>query len=223
MSVVRTFQLGLFLLLPLLGLPQERDSKGLPDVSITFKGDMLMPLSHNNPLFNGATETVGQLGGCLQLPLWKGLGIGAGLNHSWWTLRENAFTPFLVSGTVRRLVYYGKLQYEKYTGPRTFYEFNARFGTSTYTYDCAGCIGAEPPALFWSIGAGYYLHATENLSFGLLIGYESQGSVFEAADLGLNGFPGRTETAEASPYHNWLVGLGFSTRLRRSERDVRGW
>lgn len=210
-------------ILPVCLIAQQRGKSDLPDVSLTIKGDLVMPVSLKNPLFNSITETIGQLGGCVQLPLWKGLGIGVGGNHTWWTIKERALAPDINSGEIRRAVLFGKLQYERYTGEQTFYEFNLRVGTSTYNYDCVGCAGATDPTLWWSLGLGYYVHATENLAFGLTIAYDASHSRFNAHDLGLTGFPGRKETEEASNYHNILIGLGFSTRLRKNERDVRGW
>ncbi len=209
------------MLAPAMLLAQQ--SSKLPDVSPTFKGDLVLPVSLKNPLFNGSTETIGQLGACLQFPLYKGLGLGAGANFTWWGIKERALAPEITSGEVRRAVYFGKLQYERYTGERTYYELALRMGSSTYTYDCPTCIGAEPSALYWSLTAGYFIHATDNLSFGLTVGYDHQSSRYEAADLGLTGFPGRKETEEEKNYQNLVFGLTFSTRLRRSERDVMTW
>ncbi len=220
--ILRSFA-SIITIMPFCLVAQERGKGDLPDVSITIKGDLVMPVSLKNPLFNSITETIGQLGGCVQLPLWNGLGIGIGGNQTWWAIKERALAPDINSGEIRRAVFYGKLQYERYTGDRTFYEFNLRVGTSTYTYDCDTCLGGIDPALWWSMGVGYYVHATDNLAFGLTIGYDISTSRFNAHDLGLNGFPGRKETEEARNYQNLLFGLGFSTRLRKSERDVRGW
>ena len=205
----------------MLAFSQERGK--LPDVSSTLKGDLVLPVSFNNPIFNSVTETIGQLGGVIQLPLFKGLGIGVGGNYTWWGIKERALAPFVTQGEVRRAVFFGKVQYERYTGPRTFYELNLRAGTSTYTYDCPTCIGDEEPGFFWSLATGYYIHATDNLAFGLTVGYDRQTSRFDAADLGLMGFPGRPESSEARAYQNLVFGLGFSTRFRKSDRDVRGW
>lgn len=195
----------------------------MPDVSSTVKGDLVMPIPLGNPLFNSVTESVGQIGGTFQLPLHKGFGIGLGGNITWFTLKERALNPFILSGDVRRMVGYGKLQYEAYTGERTFYELSLRGGMSIYDFDCSTCAGQRDPVLYWSLQAGYYIHATDNLAFGLLIGYDNQRARFDAEDLGLENFPGRRETAESRSYQNLLFGLGFSTRLRRSEREAVTW
>ncbi len=206
---------------PLLAAAQKKGD--LPDVSTTFKGDLVLPVSFKNSIFNSATETIGQLGGDLQFPLYNGLGVGVGGNFTWWGFKERALAPAVTEGEVRRLVLFGKVQYERYTGERTFYELNLRAGTSTYTYDCPTCIGAETPGFYWALAAGYYVHATDNLAFGLTVGYDRQSTRFDASDLGLTGFPGRKETSEARQYQNLVFGLGFSTRLRRSERDAMTW
>lgn len=202
---------------------QAQERGKLPDVSTTFKGELVLPVSFKNSIFNSATETIGQLGGCLQFPIYKGLGIGAGGNYTWWGIKERALAPYVTEGEVRRAVLYGKLEYERYTGERTFYELSFRAGTSTYTFDCPTCPGAESPGFFWSLVSGYYIHATDNLAFGLTVGYDRQSTRFDATDLGLTGFPGRKETSEERNFQNLVFGLGFSTRLRRSERDAMTW
>lgn len=198
-------------------------NRRLADVSSTVKGDLVMPVPLGNPLFNSVTESVGQLGATFQLPVYKGLGLGVGGNITWFTLKERALNPFVVSGDVRRLVGFGKVQYEAYTSERTFYELSARAGMAVYDFDCASCVGARDPVLYWSLQAAYYIHATDNLAFGLLVGFDSQSGRFSADDLGLENFPGRRETAESRNYQNLLFGLGFSTRLRRSEREAVTW
>lgn len=208
---------------PLWLVAQQRGKGDLPDVSMTIKGDLVLPVSLKNPLFNATTETIGQLGGSYQVPLYKGLGLGIGGNHTWWSIKERSLAPAIITGEVRRAVLFGKVQYEQYTGDRTFYELNMRVGTSTYTYDCKGCAGGTEATLFWSLGVGYFVHATDNLAFGFSMAFDTTPSRFNAADLGLKNFPGRPEVEEAKPYQNLLFGLGFSTRLRKNERDVRGW
>ncbi len=211
------------LLLLALGAGTAQGQGRLPDVSTTIKGDLVMPVPFRSPLFNSITESIGQVGLTFQVPVQKGLGLGAGANMTWLALKERALSPFISSGDVRRLVLYGKVQYERYTGERTFYELSARAGMAGYEYSCAGCAGKLDPMFYASVQAAYYVHATDNLAFGLLLGHDIQSGRFSAADLGLSNFPGRTETAESSPYQNLLFGLGFSTRLRRNERDVITW
>ncbi|HRH38600.1 MAG TPA: hypothetical protein PK760_09655 [Flavobacteriales bacterium] len=201
-----------------------QQNKGrLPDVSMTVKGDLVMPLPAGNPIFNKTTEAIGQLGGCYQIPLYKGLGIGIGGNYSFWVMKPNALAPEIKSGEVRRTVYFGKLQYEHYTGERTFYEFNLRVGSSSYEFRCDSCPNAMPSGLYWSLGTGYYVNATDNLAFGLTLGFDHQAVRYSAEGLGLARFPGRRETVDQSNFKNILIGLSFSTRLRKSVRDVRGW
>ena len=140
-----------------------------------------------------------------------------------WGIKELALAPVVTEGEVRRAVFYGKLQFERCTGERTFYEWSCRAGTSTYTFDCPTCPGAETPGLYWSLISGYYIHAPDNLAFGPTVGYDRQSTRFDATDLGLTGFPGRKETSEDRNFQNLVFGLGFSTRLRRSERDAMTW
>ncbi|MEO8589243.1 MAG: hypothetical protein ABI432_07745 [Flavobacteriales bacterium] len=209
------------LILPKLLSAQER--KSLPDISSTFKCELGLPLPLNNPLFNSITESIGQLGGNFQFPIHKGLGVGAGGSMTWFGIKERALAPVVTSGMVRRATGFGKVSYERFTGPRTFYELNMRMGWASFVFDCPSCPDQDKSAFFWAVGTGYYVHASDNLAFGLTLSYDTQNTRFQASDLGLEGFPGRKETEEATDFQNIVFGLGFSTRLRRSPDDARGW
>jgi hypothetical protein len=75
----------------------------------------------------------------------------------------------------------------------------------------------------WGAGVGYYLHATDNLAFGLTMTYEMDNTRFSASDLGLESFPGRREVTEDANYQSLIFGMTFSTRLRRSPDNDMGW
>ena len=150
MTHLRTTLCSVTLLFTLASSAQKPGKEG--DVSTTIKGDLVMPVSFRNPLFNSITETIGQVGATFQVPIRKGIGLGVGGNMSWFTLKERALAPFIVSGDVRRLALYGKVQLERYTSERTFYELNLRVGMATYDFDCAICTGQQAPVLYWSLG-----------------------------------------------------------------------
>jgi len=193
-------------------------------VSPTFKGTLVLPAPLKNPLFNSITETLGQLDGVLQFPLTKGFGIGAGANMTWFGVKERALAPDLTSGDIRRATFFGKVQYEEYTSERTFFELSAKMGSSTYVFDCPKCNDESRRTVFhWGVGVGYYIHATDNLAFGLTLGYERDNTRFSSDDLGLPNFPGRQEKVEDRNFQNFLIGLGFSTRLRKAEDGPGGW
>jgi len=196
----------------------------LPDVSATFKGTLVLPVPVANPLFDDYTETLGTLDGVVQLPIKGGFGLGAGAKMTWFGIKERALAPVLTSGDIRKATFFGKVQYERYTGPTTYYELSGRMGASNYTFDCETCTPESERTVFhWGLGAGFYLHATDNLAFGLTVGYEHDNTRFSAQDLGLEGFPGIVQTEEANEFQNILIGLGFSTRFRRSPGDSPGW
>lgn len=219
---VREVALGVALLMTgYLATAQER--KGIPDVSSTFKGDLALPVPVGNPLFNSITESIGQLGAAIQFPVYKGLGLGAGGSMTWFGIKARALAPYVTSGDIRRATYFGKLSYEEYTGPRTFYEFNMRIGLASFVFDCPTCPDQNKSALFWAVGTGYFIHASDNLAFGLTISYDTQNTRFMSSDLGIEGFPGRKETEEARNFQNLVFGMGFSTRLRKSDDGPRGW
>lgn len=218
------FALVCLLVLGLRPAGTAQDRKRLPDVSTTIKGDLSLPIPLNNPLFSSITETVGMLGGTIQFPLHKGLGIGAGASMSWFSIEERALAPVVTSGEIRRARYYGKVQYERYTGERTFYELHGKLGSSIYTFECSTCPEGSSGGVFhWGAGVGYYLHATENLAFGFTMTYETDSDRFAASDLGLESFPGRKEVMEATNYQYFVFGMSFSTRLRRSSENAMGW
>lgn len=196
----------------------------LPDVSSTVKGDLILPVPLANPLFEAVTESVGQVNAVVQFPMHQGLGLGVGGKMTWFQINERALAPVVTTGEVRKLTVYGKVAYEQYTGERTFYEVNARVGASGYQFECPTCGDRKRSAMHWGIGMGYYLHATENLAFGLTLGYERDGLTFGSSDLGLaDGFPGRPERVEARQMQYLVIGMGFSTRLRRSPESGPSW
>jgi hypothetical protein len=200
---------------------QSRSS--LPDVSSTVKGELLLPVPLGNPIFASVVETVGQLGAVFQAPIKNGLGIGAGANMTWFTLKERALAPYVDAGDVRRLAAFGQAQYERYLSDRTFVQAGLRLGTAYVDFDCPTCAGQRPWSFYWGLQSGLFMHASDNLAFGLLMGYDNLASRFVSDDLGLTEFPGRRENMESRPYQNLSFGLGFSTRLRRSEREPITW
>jgi hypothetical protein len=215
--------LTLLALVPAMLHAQEKGGK-LPDVSSTVKGTLALPVPLGNPLFADITESVGLLDAVIQFPVWKGLSLGAGGRMSWFGIEERALAPLVTTGEVRRLAFYGKAAYERYIGPATFYELSGRAGLSSYAFDCPTCPDKPFNNLFhWGLGLGLYLHATDNLAFGLTVGYETDAHTFRSDDLGLESFPGRHEKVEARNFGAFVFGMGFSTRLRRAQDDARGW
>ncbi len=207
---------------PTLLVGQSR--KRLPDVSPTFKGTLMLPIPLGNPLFQDITEAVGSVEGIIQVPVYRGLGIGAGARMTWFGIKERALAPDITGGDIRRLSLLGKLQYEHYTGDRTFYELNVRGGTSDYTFVCRKCTDdSKRMVMHWGVGVGYYVHVTDNLAFGFTLGYERDATRFGSMDLGLENFPGRIETMEARDLQFLSFGMGFSTRFRRSAENSVQW
>lgn len=189
-----------------------------PSVTPTFKGTLVLPVPVGHALFNDLAESIGQLDGCVQAPLYKGLGLGAGFSSSWFGLKERALAPTIIRGDVIRATYYGKVQYEHYTGPVTYYEFSGKFGGSTVSWKTENCPEVKKQSTFhWGLYAGYYLHATELLSFGLTLGYEADASDLTPDLLCQERFSGRNFTVAEDPYRFLTVGLGFSTRFGRAQ------
>jgi len=202
---------------------QEKKAR-LPEVKPNLHGWLILPLPTGVPIFNDVTESVGQLDLRFQVPFSKkGWGAGAGTKGSLFSMRENALAPANIAGTVNRWTFYGQLQYERYTGPVTYYQFSAQMGTSKYTWDCASC--PEPTkqeGLFRGVNDSNYVHATDNLAFGLLLGYERDDARLTPQQLCLDSYPGRTDKGPSAQYQFITVGLGFTTRFGKSPEGP-GW
>ncbi len=206
------------LMLVLGAAAQDREARR-PEPSFTLKGTLQLPVAVGAPLFEALTEGIGGIDGCVQQPLWKGLGVGAGARAIWFGLEERAFAPLAVSGDVFRTTWFGKVQWERYTGRRTFTELAFKAGVSDYRYTTTTA-GEEhrvkATGLHWGGQFSLYLHASDDLAFGLQLGYEQDQQVLDASRFGLAALPGRTVRSEGPPLGFLTVGLGFSTRFRRS-------
>jgi hypothetical protein len=177
---------------------------------------LVLPVTTGPDVFNDITETVGQLDVCIQMPLFKGLGLGVGGKGTYFTLDERGLAS-VIHGDVTKFGWYGKLQYEQYTAERNYYEFSAKVGQSYLTWDASTCEDdMKQNGLNWALAFSYYIHATDNLAFGLLMGYESDAAEVSPQLLCLDSYPGRTETAPVGPYQFLSFGLGFSTRFTRA-------
>jgi hypothetical protein len=214
---------ALLMQLPVLA----QQTKGLPDVSSTFRGILALPVPLGNPLYGDVAETVGRLGATVQFPLVskksRAFGLGAGFDVTWAGINERALAPEVTSGDIRRTALYGRVLYESYTSKSTFYELSLKVGSGTYAYACSTCGDSQESGLLWGLGFGYFIHASENLAFGLTMGYERVGVRLDASDMGLETFPGRSELSEARDYQDLVFGLIFSTRLRKAPDAGRGW
>ncbi len=190
----------------------------VPDHKPTVQGTLALPSSLGNKVFAVLTSPLGMFELSVQVPIWKGLGIGAGAKTMGWELKKNAFSQLSTQGDASRWSWYAKAQYAHYTSPVTFYEINARVGSSTWKWDCSTCPeDVRQQSLHWSSGVGYYVHASKNLAFGLTLGYETDASTFTPDVLCLENFPGYEQ--RSGPYDFFVLGLGFSTRFEKSEEE----
>lgn len=190
----------------------------LPEPSVGAKGTLVLPIPVGNKLFTDLTETIGQIDLVVQAPLWKGLGLGMGGKVAWFGLEERQFAPARVSGEIFRTTWFGKLQWERYTGPRAFVELAATAGLSSYVFRCSTCPDdARERGGHVGFRASYYLHVTDNLAFGLLLGYERDQAYLSPERFGLEQFPARSLDGPQGPFKFLNIGLGFSTRFRRGE------
>lgn len=190
----------------------------LPKQKPTFQGLLILPTQLRNPLFGRLTAPLGELDGSFQLPIRSGWGVGVGGKMMWWELQEHAFSQLSTIGDARRATWYGKLQYARYTGPRTFYELNLKAGMSYWAWDCSTCAEVVKQTGFhWGANAGYFVHATDNLAFGLILGYETDAADFSPAVICQEEFPGYTD--RGGTYRFLTVGLGFSTTFERNKED----
>jgi len=200
-------------------VPMALAAQRPPEFKPTAQGFLFLPIALNNPVFDNLTAVLGQVDAIFQVPIYKGLGVGAGVNATWYELNENGVAPELTLGDVSRLLFHGKLAWAQYTGRRTFYELNAKFGMATWKWNCRTCLeNATQPAFHWAVNAAYFVHASDNLAFGLSVGYQADAASFGPGVIGLERFPGRTDTD--APYRFLTVGLGFSTGFQKSGEEV---
>lgn len=180
---------------------------------------LILPAQLGNPIFDRLTSPLGEVDAAVQFPLKNGLGIGIGGKMMWWELKANAFAPTLnTPGEARRSAIYAKLQYAHYTAPNMFYEVNVKAGSSKWIWDCTTCAeNYEQQGLHWAATAGYYVHASDNLAFGVTLGYEADVARFSPAVIEQDVFPGYAETG--GPYRFLTVGLGFSTRFEKAAEE----
>jgi hypothetical protein len=208
---------GLILLLAVL-IAQATQAQKLPEPKLSAQGWLVLPVALKNPVFDALTEVQGQLDGSLQLPVWKGLGFGAGVKVNFFGLEERALSRTLTQGDASRFVYYGKLQYERYLGGKAYVELYTKLGMAQWKWNCRTCASNERQSGFhWGSGAALFVHASDNLAFGVTLGYEADAASFGPNVIGLNEFPGRTDTG--GPYRFLTVGLGFSTRFLPSKGE----
>lgn len=187
-----------------------------PDPEPALQGAFILPIALHNPGFDDLTAILGQVDACFQLPVVKGIGWGIGVNATFYELNEHGTgNPISTIGNVDRMLLYGKVNYMRYTGPVTFYQFDAKFGYGVWDWDCSTCaVNVRQPAIHWGLDAGYYFNATKNLAFGLIVGYEGDGSDFGPEVIGLEDIQGHRT---GSPYRFLTIGLGFSTGFQKTK------
>lgn len=183
------------------------------------QGYLFLPVALHNPVFDNLADVLGQVDGTVQMPFYKGLGLGVGVNASFYDLKERGLAPEVTEGQVQRMVYYGKLFWAHYLGERAYVELNAKLGQGTWDWQCTTCAANQRQNAFhWAANAALFLHATDNLAFGLSVGFQRDLSNFSPGVIGLERFPGRTDLG--APYRFLTVGLGFSTGFAKSKEGI---
>ncbi|MBS1547247.1 MAG: hypothetical protein JST38_21785 [Bacteroidetes bacterium] len=185
----------------------------------TAQGFFFLPVTMGNPVFDNLADVLGQVDATFQAPVYKGLGVGLGINASFYELNEHGLATEITDGGTTRMLYYGKLFWTHTTGKQTFMEINAKLGQSTWAWDCTTCASNERQTSFhWGANAAWFIHATDNLAFGLSLGYQADDAWFGPGVIGLQRFPGRTDMG--APYRFLTVGLGFSTGFEKSKEGI---
>jgi len=202
----------------LCGITPAMAQKKIPEHKPTVQGTFFLPTALDNKMFTVLTSPLGEGELFVQIPLWKGFGIGLGAKVMGWDLKNNAFSQLDTHGDASRWTGALKVQYAHYTGPITFYEAAVRAGYSRWTWDCSTCESNTFQGGIHLAGTfGYYVHASKNLAFGIILGYESDAARFTPDLLCLNDFPGYE--GMTGPYRFFTVGLGFSTRFEKDSEE----
>jgi hypothetical protein len=204
------------------GNAQGRSSRSdYPSPALSVLGTLLLPTVGGDQVYKDITEPVGQADGCVQVPIFRGLGIGGGFRYMFIDLAAAALSPEVLRGGIRRNTFYGQVQYERYVGPSSFLWFAGRVGYSEYSFESQLTCNDGPRAiggLFFSPTAGIYLHAAENLAFGFTLGYEREVAEMKPDLLCLASYPGRSTTKASAPFQYYTVGMGFSARIIPAEK-----
>ena len=182
--------------------------------------DFVLPTALRNTQMRRLTEVIGQLGLTAQFPLYKGLGIGAGSRATFFDHDVRSFGGTPRSGGVQRWSFFGKVQYEAFTSEKTFIELAMRAGQTHYTFRTDGCGTVREIGLYLNPTFGFYLMATENLAFGLTIGYESDNAYLKPHQFCLDALPNHRSGEIEGPLRYFTLGLSVSSRFRKGEEPM---
>ncbi len=192
-----------------------------PDVKPTVQGILFLPVALGNPIFDNLTAVLGQVEGSFQLPVYKGFGAGVGVNATWYELNEFGLSSQVpTDGDVRRMLYFAKLNWTRYTGNGTFLpRFSTKPGQSTWAWNLRSCKMSASPAFHWRLNAAWSVHAKDNLAFGLSIRIRAGRHAFRSGVIGLDGFsrPHGYRGTVSLPHRG---SLGFSTSFRKLKDEV---
>jgi hypothetical protein len=188
-------------------------------VKPTAQGFFFLPAALGNPVFNDLTDVLGQVDGTFQVELLYGFGAGAGVNGTFYELRDRSLAPVITEGSVNRVLLYGKLFWNRSLGESVFVEFNTKLGQGTWDWDCTTCAESlRQQAFHWGVNGVLFVRASDNLAFGLSLGYQGDEARFRPGVIGLDHFPGRTDMG--APYRFFTIGLGFSTGFAKSQEGL---
>lgn len=210
-----------FVLLLAIGIVQgssAQKKKEFPVASAQL--DFVLPTAFGNTQMRRLTEVIGQLGLTAQFPLYKGLGIGAGARATFFDHDVRSFGGTPRTGAVQRWSFFGKLQYEVFTSERSFIEVAVRAGQTRYTFRTDGCGTVRETGFYLNPTLGLYLMATEDLSFGLTVGYESDNVYLKADQFCLDALPNHRIGETEGPLRYFTLGLSVSARFRKGEEPM---
>lgn len=182
--------------------------------------DFVLPSAFNNTQMRNLTEVIGQLGLNVQFPVYKGLGIGGGVRASFFDYDQRSFQGNARTGSVQRWSYYGKAQWEVLTSEKTFIELAVRFGSTSYAFRTDSLGTHTSQGSYFSPTFGWYLMASKNLAFGLVIGYEADGVYLVPEQFALPALPNRRVGETEGPIRYFTLGLSVSARFRKGEEPV---
>lgn len=187
-----------------------------PDLAPTFRGTFKLPTIQGNRSFRKSMQGVANFHLSYEHPFFNALVLGGGVGGSFYDINFNAL-PELTSGSFFSMGGYGQIGYEKYIHPRWFFSISQKFGYQVFrfkTENCASMGGShEGSSLFTETVAGIYVHATERMSYGLLIGYQLHFFDFGPEWVCKTSFSGLTTEDYQGSGRVLQVGFGFATVL----------
>lgn len=193
----------------------------IPDLRQCVRGGFKLPTIFGNRSFRKALEGVGNFELSYQVPVWRGLTLGAGFNSAYYDINFNAL-PELNKGSFLSAGGFGLIGWEKYMAPRFYFSIHQKVGYQIFRFktpNCAAMPGGahEGSSLFTETQMGIYATGNERMAYGLIVGYQISFFEFGPGWVCRDKFSGLVAEDYKGSGRILNVGFGFSAIIGRIE------